>query len=71
MLGVENFPFALPLDPICRAPSLDHGHETSWQRECFFFDDRLPWFANMLDHGGLVALLHHVCGGLGGGGGAL
>jgi hypothetical protein len=61
MLGVENFPSALPLDLICRASSLYHGHETSWQRERFFFDDRLSWFNDMLDHGGLVALLHHVC----------
>jgi hypothetical protein len=38
MLGMENFPSALLLDPIYRAPSLDHGHETSWQRESFFFD---------------------------------
>jgi hypothetical protein len=40
--------------------SLDHGHKTSWWRECFFFDDRLSWFDDMLDCGGLVALLHHV-----------
>jgi hypothetical protein len=61
MLGVENFPSALPLDPICRVPSLDHGHESSWWWECFFFDDQLTWFDDMLDRSGLVALLHHVC----------
>jgi hypothetical protein len=61
MLGMKYFSSALPLDPICRATSLDHGHETSWWREHFFFDGRLSWFDNMLDRGGLVALLHHVC----------
>jgi hypothetical protein len=58
---MKDFPSALPLDPICRASSLDHGHEASWWRERFFFDDRLSWFDDMLDRGGLVALLHHVC----------
>jgi hypothetical protein len=58
---MKDFPSALPLDPIFRASSLDHGHEASWWRERFFFDDRLSWFDDMLDRGGLVALLHHVC----------
>jgi hypothetical protein len=51
---MKDFPSALPLDPIYRASSLDHGHEASWWWERFFFDD-------MLDCGGLEALLHHVC----------
>jgi hypothetical protein len=51
----------LPLNPICRVSSLDHRHETSWRWECFFFDDRLSRLDDMLDRGGLVALLHHVC----------
>jgi hypothetical protein len=41
MLGVKDFSSALPLDPICWASSLDHGHETSQRRERFFFDDWL------------------------------
>jgi hypothetical protein len=57
---MKDFSSALPLDPICRAPSLDHGHKTSWQWECFYFDYRLSQFDDMLDRGGLVALLHHV-----------
>jgi hypothetical protein len=61
MLSVKDFSSALPLDPICWASSLDHGHETTWHWERFFFDGRLSWFDDMLDHGGLVALLHHVC----------
>jgi hypothetical protein len=61
MLGVKDFSSTLPLDPICRASSLNHGHEASWRRERFFFNDRLSWFDNMLDRGGLVALLHHIC----------
>jgi hypothetical protein len=61
MLGMKDFPFVLPLDPTCRASSLDHGHETSWRRERFFFNDRLSWLDDLLDRGGLVALVHHVC----------
>jgi hypothetical protein len=60
MLGMKDFPSALHLDPICWESSLEHGHETSWRRECFLFDDRLSRFDDMLDCGGLVALLHHV-----------
>jgi hypothetical protein len=60
VLGVENFPSALPLDTICQASPLDHGHETTWWWECFFFDDRLSWLDDMLDCGSLMALLHHV-----------
>jgi hypothetical protein len=58
---MKDFSSALPLDPICRASSLDHGHETSWRRECFFFDSRLSRLDDVLDRGGLVSLLHHVC----------
>jgi hypothetical protein len=47
-------------DLIHWASSLDHGHEASWWWECLFFDDWLSWL-DLLDHGGLVALLHHVC----------
>jgi hypothetical protein len=61
MLGVKNLSATLPLNPICRASSLDHRHETSWRWECFFFDGRLTRFDDMLDRSGLVALLHHVC----------
>jgi hypothetical protein len=61
MLGMKDFSSVLPLDPICQASSLDHGHKTSWRRERFFFDGRLSRFDDMLDHGGLVVLLHHVC----------
>jgi hypothetical protein len=49
----------LPLDFVHRAPSLNHGHETSWWWECLLFDGWLPWL-DMLDCGGLVALLYHV-----------
>jgi hypothetical protein len=40
--------------------SLNHGHEASWWREHLFFDGRLPRL-DVLDRGGLVALLYHVC----------
>jgi hypothetical protein len=36
---------------------LDHGHKTTWWWKRFFFDDRLPWLDDVLDHGGLMALL--------------
>jgi hypothetical protein len=68
---MENLPSTLPLDVICRAPPLNHRHETTWWGECFFLDDRLPWLDEMLDHGGLMAMLTSFGGGLGGGGGAL
>jgi hypothetical protein len=58
---MKYFLSALPLDLICRASSLDHGHKTSWRWECFFYNDRLSRLDDMLDRGGLVALLHHVC----------
>jgi hypothetical protein len=60
VLGVKYFSCALPLDFIRRAPSLDHGHEASWWRERLLFDGWLPWL-DLLDRGGLVALLYHVC----------
>jgi hypothetical protein len=59
MFGMENLPCTLPLDFICRAPSLNHGHESSWWRECLLFDSWLPWL-DMLDCSGLVALLYHA-----------
>jgi hypothetical protein len=59
MLGVEHLPCALPLDFVRRAPSLNHGHESSWWRECLLFVSWLPWLA-MLDCSGLVTLLDHV-----------
>jgi hypothetical protein len=39
---------------------LNHGHETSWWRELFFLVGRLSRL-DLLDHGGLVALLYDVC----------
>jgi hypothetical protein len=57
---MENLPSVLPLDTICRAPSLDHWNETSWWRKCFFFDDRLSWLYDVPDCGGLMAVLHDV-----------
>jgi hypothetical protein len=60
VLGVKDLSCALPLDFIHRAPSLDHGHEASWWQERLFFDGWLPWL-DLLDRGGLVALLYHVC----------
>jgi hypothetical protein len=59
MLGVEHLPCALPLDFVRRAPALNHGHESSLQREHLLFVSWLPWLA-MLDCGGLVTLLDHV-----------
>jgi hypothetical protein len=38
MLGVKDLSCALPLDLICRASSLDHGHKASWRQERLFFD---------------------------------
>jgi hypothetical protein len=57
---VKDLSCALPLDLIRRASSLDHGHEASWWWERLFFDDWLSWL-DLLDRGGLVALLYHVC----------
>jgi hypothetical protein len=57
---MENLPSALPLDTIFWAPPLDHGHQTTWWWKCFFFDDWLPWLDDMLDRGGLMALLQYV-----------
>jgi hypothetical protein len=57
---MEYLSCPLLLDFIRRAPSLNHGHEASWWRERLFFDGWLPWL-NVLDHGGLMALLYHVC----------
>jgi hypothetical protein len=50
----------LPLDFVHRAPSLNHGHESSWWRERLLFVSWLPWLA-LLDCSGLVTLLDHVC----------
>jgi hypothetical protein len=58
---MKDLSAALPLNPICRASSMDHRHETSWRRERFFFDGRLSRLDDILDRGGLVALLYHVC----------
>jgi hypothetical protein len=60
MFGVEYLSCMLSLDFIRWAPSLNHGHEASWWQECLFFDGWLPWL-DMLDRGGLMALLYHVC----------
>jgi hypothetical protein len=60
MLVVENLPSALSLDMICRAPPLDHRHETTWWREHFFLDDRLSWLDDVLNCGGLMAMWHDV-----------
>jgi hypothetical protein len=57
---MENLPSMLPPDAICRAPPLDHRHETTWWRECFFLEDRLLRLDEVLDHGGLKAMLHCV-----------
>jgi hypothetical protein len=59
MLSVKDLPRALPLDLVRRAPSLNHGHESSWWRERLLFVGWLPWLA-VLDCSGLVALLDHV-----------
>jgi hypothetical protein len=59
VLSVKDFLCALPLDLVCRAPSLNHGHESSWWRERLLFIGWLPWFA-VLDCSGLVALLDHI-----------
>jgi hypothetical protein len=59
MLGMKKLACALPLNLIRQASSLDHGHKAPWWRERLFFDGWLPWLT-LLDHGGLMALLHHV-----------
>jgi hypothetical protein len=59
VFGVEYLSCPLPLDFIRRAPSLNHGHEASWWQERLFFDGWLPWL-DVLDRGGLMALLYHV-----------
>jgi hypothetical protein len=59
VFGVEYLSRTLALDFIRRAPSLDHRHEASWWRERLFFDGWLPWL-DLLDRGGLVALLYNI-----------
>jgi hypothetical protein len=59
VFGVKHFSCALPLNFICWAPSLNHGHETSWRRELFFLVGQLTRL-DLLDRGGLVALLYDV-----------
>jgi hypothetical protein len=59
VFGVKHFSCALPLDFIRRVPPLNHGHETSWWRELFFLIGRLSRL-DLLNHGGLVALLYDV-----------
>jgi hypothetical protein len=56
---VKNLPCTLPLDFVRRAPSLNHGHKSSWWRERLLFDSWLPWL-DMLDCSSLVALLYHA-----------
>jgi hypothetical protein len=56
---VKDLSCALPLNPIHRTSSLDHGHKSPWWQEHLFFDGWLLWL-DLLDRGGLVALLHHV-----------
>ena len=56
---MENLPCTLPLDFVRRAPSLNHEHETSRWRELFFLVGRLSRL-DLLDRGGLVALLYDV-----------
>jgi hypothetical protein len=60
VFGVKHFSCAFSLNFIRRAPPLNHGHETSWWREFFFLVGRLSLF-DVLDRGGLVALLYNVC----------
>jgi hypothetical protein len=60
MFGVKYFPCAFSLDFVRRATPLDHGHETSWRWELFFLVGRLS-LLDLLDHGGLMALLNDVC----------
>jgi hypothetical protein len=60
MFGVKNFSSALSLDAVCRAPSLNHRHKTTWWRECFFLDDLLPRLDEVLDRGCLMAMLRCV-----------
>jgi hypothetical protein len=60
VLGVENFSSVFPLDTVCQTSPLDHWHKTTWWWKWFFFDYRLLRLDDMLDCGGLMALLHHV-----------
>jgi hypothetical protein len=60
VFGVKHFSCAFSLNFIRRTPPLDHGHETSWRRELFFLVGRLS-LLDLLDRGGLVALLYDVC----------
>jgi hypothetical protein len=57
---VKHFSCVLPLDFIRWAPSLNHGHETCRWRELFFLVGRLSRL-DLLDRGGLGALLYDVC----------
>jgi hypothetical protein len=56
----EKPPSSLPLNVVCWVPSLDHRHKTMWRQECFFLDDLLPRFNEVLDRGGMMAMLHRI-----------
>jgi hypothetical protein len=60
LFGVKNLPSSPPLNVVHRASSLDHRHKNTWWQECFFLDDLLPWFDEVLDRGSLMAMLHRV-----------
>jgi hypothetical protein len=57
MFSLKHLPTLFPLSAIRRAPPLDHWHMTTWRRERFFLDDLLPWFEEVLNHCGLMAML--------------
>jgi hypothetical protein len=59
VFGMKHLPCVLSLDFVCRAPPLNHGHEASWLRELFFLVGWLPR-SDLLNRGGLVALLHDI-----------
>jgi hypothetical protein len=59
VFGVKHFSCALLLNFIRQASPLNHGHETSWWQELFFLVGQLSRL-DLLDHGGLVALLYDV-----------
>jgi hypothetical protein len=59
VFGVKHFSRVFSLDFIRRAPPLNHGYETSWRQELFFLVGRLS-LLDLLDRGGLVALLYDI-----------
>jgi hypothetical protein len=60
VFGLKHFPSTFSLNAIRRASSLDHRYIATWWREHFLIDSLLLWFDEVLDCGGLMAIVAFV-----------